>query len=171
MAHLNVEVKARYDDPQAALAALLAAGAVLAGAEEQVDTYFRVPHGRLKLRRSGLENALIGYDRPDADGPRASVVRLHPLGPERTLDEALLGALDVLVVVVKRRSVLWAGDVKLHVDEVEGLGSFVEVEAVDLTGERPAHELEALCRHWSAVLGIRPEDVEPRSYSDLLLSL
>ncbi len=168
--HLNVEVKARCLSPEAVLARLRELGAVEQGVDHQVDTYFRARSGRLKLRTGNIENYLIHYERPDSAGPKPSVVTLHPTRPAdaSALGEVLTSALGELVVVGKQRHILWIGDVKFHVDRVQGLGSFVEIEALDRTGDLGEERLQAECDRYVGLLGITESDLEGRSYSDLL---
>jgi homotetrameric cytidine deaminase len=136
----NVELKAVDPDPAATLERALALGASDEGVIVQRDTYFRVASGRLKLREEEPGEAhLISYSRPDDADVRVSSYRVVPAG-EGTL-AALTETLGVDVVVDKRRHLLLWETVRIHLDEVTGLGSFVELEAVaddgsDLTGER-----------------------------------
>ena len=167
-AHLNVEIKARCADPDAALRHLLSAGAILEGVDHQVDTYFRVGAGRLKLRRGDIENSLIHYARADGPGPKDSIVTLYETDDAGRLLDVLLAALDVFTVVDKQRHILRAGNVKLHVDEVLGLGSFVEIEAIDLTGRLGRTHLLGQCRAYMAGLGVEESDLVAGSYSDLI---
>jgi homotetrameric cytidine deaminase len=166
----NVEIKARDADPGRTLERALALGAADEGVLTQRDTYFGRARGRLKLREQESEQGsiarLIAYARPDGDEARTSAYRLADVGDPAALREALDAALGTRVVVDKRRRLLlWEG-VRIHLDEVEGLGSFVELEGVappesDLARE---HELVARLREELA-LG-EPVAV---SYSDLLL--
>lgn len=169
MPHLrNVEFKARCADPEAARAALRTHGAEGPVHDHQVDTYFRVPSGRLKLREGTVERALIHYARPDTAGPKRSDVTLCPTPADATaLKQVLAAALGVAVVVDKRREIYRAGNVKLHLDEVAGLGTFVEVEAI-ATEDQPEPTLHAQCSAWLDALGVRPEDLVAGSYADLL---
>jgi adenylate cyclase class IV len=169
--HVNVEIKARRQEPAQAKERALAAGAVAVGDDHQVDTYFRVPHGRLKLRQGRIENTLIRYHRADTPGARESLVTLHDTtgSDADSLRAALADALGVLVVVDKARWIGRAGIVKLHVDTVAGLGAFVEIEAMDLDGSIGTAALREQCEQWMGILDVRPDDIEPRSYSDLLL--
>jgi adenylate cyclase, class 2 len=189
MPHVNVEIKARCPDPAAARATLLHLGARLVGPDHQRDTYFRVPHGRLKLREGQIENNLIFYARPDRDGPKRSDVILVGTRPGSDLDALLSAALGRLVVVEKRREIYFVevsdvavpGDdtaaerararenVKVHLDTVAGLGSFVEIEAIDLDGTLGPALLEAQCRRLMMHLRIEDADLEAASYSDLIL--
>jgi predicted adenylyl cyclase CyaB len=166
--HLNVELKARCGDPGAVLDRLLRLGARSQGVDEQTDVYYRVPRGRLKLRRGMIENNLIHYIRPDEPAPKQSHVHLVPVEPRSGLDELLDAALGREVTVQKRRHILWLGNVKFHVDTVAGLGSFLQIEAIDLGGDRGSGELQAQCQHYMRLLGVQPGDLEARSYSDML---
>ncbi|WP_026453490.1 class IV adenylate cyclase [Saccharomonospora iraqiensis] len=168
MTHRNVEFKARCPDADRVLSRLSELGARSQGVDAQEDVYYRVPHGRLKRRRGTIENNLIHYLRPDGDTPTESEVRMHPLAAERGLDELLDAALTRDVVVRKRRHILWIDNVKFHVDEVEGLGPFVEVEAVDYDGDLGAAHLHTQCAEYLRLLGVADTDLEARSYSDLL---
>src|SRR3712207_369543 len=144
MPHVNVEIKARCADLVPARATLLRMGARLVGPDRQVDTYFRVPNGRLKLRQGLIENNLIFYAREDREGPKRSDVILYGTRPDSDLKALLTAALGTLVVVEKRREIYFVAvdgvgldgveNVKVHLDTVEGLGSFVEIEAIDLDG-------------------------------------
>jgi adenylate cyclase, class 2 len=169
-ARRNVELKARDADPAATLARALALGACDEGVLTQRDTYFARARGRLKLReQAGGREAgarLIAYVRPDDDAARTSAYRLAEVGDPEALRDALDAALGTLVVVDKRRHLLLYENVRIHLDEVDGLGSFVELEAVagaesDLTGE---HEL-VLRLGDELALGAAVAG----SYSDLLL--
>jgi homotetrameric cytidine deaminase len=163
----NVEIKARDADPAATLERALALGASDEGVLTQRDTYFAGAHGRLKLREEGDGAYLIAYERPDAAQARTSAYRLAAVGDDpAAVREALDAALGTRVVVDKRRHLLLYENVRIHLDEVEGLGSFVELEGVaapdsDLTRE---HELVARLRE---ELGLG--EPVPGSYSDLLL--
>jgi len=166
--HLNVEIKARCPSPQLALDLLIGLGARLQGVDFQTDVYYRVPKGRLKLRRGTIENNLIQYDRPDLQAPKQSQVHLLAVGADRALDEVLDAALHRDVVVSKQRHILWLGNVKFHVDEVTGLGSFLEIEAIDRDGTLGSQHLLAQCQQYLQLLDVHDNDLEGRSYSDIL---
>jgi adenylate cyclase class 2 len=170
--HLNVEIKARCPDPEGVLRRLAAVGAEEQGIDHQLDTYFPAEAGRLKLREGGIENYLIHYMRNDQPGPKDSRVALHEVDPDKApgLRELLATALGMSVAVRKRRHILWIDNVKFHVDAVEGLGSFVEIEAIDRTGTLGRDHLLEQCERYIGLLGINTSDLEPRSYSDLLRS-
>ena len=132
MARVNIELKARDPDPSVTAARCLALGASDQGVLTQSDTYYASRRGRLKLRveEGALGGELIAYGRPDAREALESRYVLAPVAAPDELAEALDAALGTVVVVSKRRRLfLWEG-VRIHLDEVDGLGSFVEFEAV-----------------------------------------
>jgi homotetrameric cytidine deaminase len=167
----NVELKARDADPARSLEAALALGAEDRGVLEQRDTYFTRARGRLKLREQAPGGAeLLAYERADSAEPRRSDYRIVPVADPESLRDALDAALGTLVVVVKRRRLLLWEDVRIHLDEVEGLGSYVELEAVCA----PESDLEADRRkveRLRAELRIEDAALVGASYSDLLLDL
>ncbi len=164
----NVELKCRCRDLSAARAALVPLGPRDAGVQEQIDTYFHAPHGRLKLREIvGVRSELIWYDRTDAAHARNSDYRLTPVSHPAELKASLAAALGVRGAVHKVRHVLLWHNVRIHLDDVVGLGTYVEFEAVMGPGETEATghaRLAELCQ----LLSIAPADHERGSYSDLL---
>jgi len=166
--HRIIEIKARARDLDAPRAVLAARGARFAGLDHQVDTYFRVADGRLKLREGEIENALIHYRREDVSGPKHSQVSLYASAPGSSLKGVLTDALGVDVVVDKQREIHFLDNVKVHLDRVAGLGTFVEIEAIDGDGTRSLEALRAQCEELMLAFGIREEDLLAVSYSDLL---
>jgi predicted adenylyl cyclase CyaB len=126
----NLELKARIADLEEARELAAAIGAVRQGTEEQVDQYFSVPAGRLKLRRSSLDGAhLIVYQRPDDHGARVARFHRLPVADPDGLEAVLSAMFGRAARVAKQRDVWWWQDVRIHLDRVQGLGSFVEFEA------------------------------------------
>jgi homotetrameric cytidine deaminase len=166
----NVELKAHDADPGRTLERARAAGAEDRGVLRQRDTYFAVPRGRLKLREQDPGGAtLIAYDRPDTASERVSDYRLVPVAEPAPLRDALAAANGVAVVVVKRRRLLlWDETVRIHLDEVRGLGSFLELEAVARPGSDLARERAQVARLREA-LEIRDEALVDGSYADALI--
>lgn len=164
----NLEVKARCADLSSARAVALALGAQAAGIEAQTDTYFRVPHGRLKLREiDGQTAVLIAYDRPDASAVRLSAYHLVPVSEPATLKAALAAALGLRGAVAKRREILLWHNVRIHLDEVANLGTFVEFEAVLGPDDDEAMAAVRLAE-LGAALGIETAHHLAPSYADLL---
>jgi predicted adenylyl cyclase CyaB len=77
--------------------------------------------------------------------------------------------MDTLIVVDKRREIYYAGNVKFHVDDVTGLGRFVEIEAIDVERQFTDEELTAQVQRWMETLGLSEGDLVAESYSDLLM--
>ena len=165
----NIELKARDADPHRRLELALALGAEDRGEIAQRDTYFAGAWGRLKLREQepgGSE--LIQYSRADEVDPRPSEYRVVPVPDADALRAGLDAALGTLVVVEKRRRLLlWEG-VRIHLDEVEGLGSFVELEAVAAPGSDLGEE-RAKVERLRGELHVEEPALVAGSYADLLL--
>lgn len=166
---LNIEFKARCADTAAAEKILLQHHPSFAGEDHQVDTYFNVPFGRLKLREGNIENALIHYERENTAGSKASTVLLYRSQPGSGLKGLLEKALGIKTVVDKRRRIYYIKNVKFHFDSVKNLGTFIEAEAIDTDGSIGQETLQRQCDHWADVLGVKPEDYVAESYSDLLM--
>jgi predicted adenylyl cyclase CyaB len=169
-ARRNLEIKARLADPAAVRDAVARLGARPSARETQTDTYFRVAHGRLKLREiEGQPAVVIWYDRPDQQGTRDSAYHLVPVPDAATMKAALTAALGVRGECRKRREIYLWHNVRIHLDEVTGLGRFVEFEAVlspqDEEEEATSRDrLEQLGR----ALGICASEYLATSYADLL---
>jgi adenylate cyclase class IV len=169
----NVEIKARFPDA-AAFDAVVRRAEALATAPAEVlhqdDSFFRCAQGRLKLRDFGDGRAeLIAYQRPDAAGPKTSTYQRTPVADAEGLRTALAAACGLIGRVRKRRRLLLVGRTRVHLDEVEGLGRFLELEVV-LHDDEPAcdgvDEAEALMTR----LGVLPGWLVEGAYLDLLAS-
>jgi adenylate cyclase class 2 len=169
MTGINVEIKARCADPARVRRALAARKAEFRGTDHQVDTYFNVPRGRLKLREGTIENCLVFYEREDRKGLRTCKVRLVPTdAASAPALKALLGAaLGVRSIVDKRREIYFIGNVKFHIDRVKGLGTFVEIEAQDGGGKYGARKLRTQCGAYARLLGIGDGDLVSGSYGEM----
>ena len=167
--HINFEFKARHNAIAEAEAALLKHSPLFVGEDHQVDTYFNVPNGRLKLREGTIEQALIFYERSNTADAKQSDVTLYQHKPDAALKQVLVKSLGIKAVVDKRRKIYFIDNVKFHFDTVEGLGNFVEVEAIDKNGSIGLEKLKEQCRHFQEVLGVRQTDFVAESYSDLVL--
>ena len=164
----NIEIKARVADLDAARAIALRLGAVPHADEEQTDRYYAVDGARrVKLRTiAGGRAELIDYQRAEASGVRASDYTVTPVRDEAA-GLCLVPKGRPLVVVRKRREVLLWQNVRIHLDRVDGLGTFLELEAV--VDQR--HD-DAACRaHVAtlmAALQLRDDDLIRASYAELL---
>jgi len=169
MSFINIEIKARCKNPEETEFLLMQENADYKGIDHQIDTYFNGDKGRLKLREGNIENALIHYERPNQSGPKTSKVCLYKPQHDPALKEILQKSLGILTVVDKKRKIFFIDNVKFHLDEVEQLGHFVEIEAIDLQGEFGRDKLQEQCDHYMNLLNIDAQDLVPVSYSDLLL--
>ncbi|MEL6637933.1 MAG: class IV adenylate cyclase [Bacteroidota bacterium] len=165
-----IEIKARCDQQGDIREQLLQRGADYRGLDHQVDTYFQVREGRLKLREGNIENHLIQYHRDDQAGPKHSRVRLHAVPPGDPLKAMLIDALGVLAVVDKQREIYFIDNVKFHLDTVVDLGTFVEIEAIDTRGERSREDLWEQCQYYLKLFAIPSDALVAVSYSDLLIA-
>ena len=170
--HLNVEIKARCAAPAEIRKILLENRADFKGTDEQEDTYYNVPEGRLKLRLGPIEKSLIFYNRNNQGGPKTSEVTMTDATANGdALKQVLSKALGVKVTVKKSREIYFIENVKFHIDQIPGLGSFVEIEAIDFDGSIGQTKLEAQCNHYLNMFEIQDADLISVSYSDMLLAL
>ncbi len=169
MSYLNVEIKAKYSDPDFARNYLVNHQAEFKGVDFQTDTYFNVQHGRLKLREGNIENNLIYYERGDQTGPKNSNFNLIKVEDAAGLKEALKKSIGIKIIVVKKREIYYINNVKFHLDVVEGLGSFIEIEAGNILARLSEDELREQCEYYLSELKIDQADLIEKSYSDMLL--
>ena len=165
----NIEVKAKCADLTGARAAAMAVGAQIVGVLEQTDTYFRAHNGRLKLRETaGRAVELIWYARADHTDTRRSDYQIVNVSDPDALKAVLAAALGVRVIVKKRRELLMWHNVRIHLDTVDNLGTFVELEAV-LTDESDESDSYARLETLTHALHVADADRIATSYSDALL--
>jgi predicted adenylyl cyclase CyaB len=165
----NIEIKARIES----IAAILPRVAAIAdqGPIEilQDDTFFGCETGRLKLRAfSDSAGELIFYRRPDQEGPKESFYIRAPTSHPESLRETLTLAYGQAGRVRKKRTLYLAGRTRVHLDDVEGLGHFLELEVVLREGESAAagvREAEQIMQQ----LGIGSSQLIDRAYVDLLV--
>ena len=168
-AKANLEIKARCRDLDAARARAKALATEYVGVDHQVDTYFVTRRGRLKLRESSLSGGqLIPYLRPDLAATKRSDYRVVPL-PDPSGTKALLAEiLGVHRVVDKRREIFLVDNVRIHLDRVAGLGTFLELEAV-FDGDAASEDAEqAKVDALMQQLGVAPDDLLATSYEALV---
>lgn len=165
----NIEIKARIPHVQA----LLPVAAALADAPEPVlieqdDSFFACANGRLKLRQFDAgRGELIHYQRADAQGPKLSDYVVVTTDQPAALREALHRAWGSAGRVIKRRWLLMVGATRIHLDEVEGLGHFLELEVV-LRDDQTEAEGQAIAQQLLRQLGIGPQQLVSGAYVDLL---
>ena len=169
MAFLNVEIKAKHSDADFVRSWLLNNKAEFKGTDFQTDTYFNVRQGRLKLREGNIENNLIYYERENNTGAKSSNFDLLKTENPVLMKSILEKSMGIKTVVKKKREIYFINNVKFHIDEVEGLGSFVEIEAGNMLEDLPREKLQEQCEFYMKELHIKPEDLIAVSYSDMLL--
>ena len=162
-----VEVKALCSDLDRIKNILQSRDARFIGLDHQIDTYFHTHHGRLKLREGTIERNLIHYDRGNERGPKQSNVLLFKVEPHSALKDILARSLGIRSVVDKQREIYFIENVKFHLDRVQSLGTFVEVEAIDTAGTLGLGELKAQCQLYVELFGIHEEDFISDSYGDM----
>ena len=164
----NIEIKAHAHDFNAIRARAAELSDTPVEVIPQVDTFFSTAKGRLKLRELGQSRAqLIYYERPDQDGPKRSDYQVYETGDPVNLKTTLSLALGTRGVVRKIRYLYLVGQTRVHLDDVEGLGQFMELEVVldphqsDSVGQVIAEEL-------MVKLGIDKGDLLEGAYMDLM---
>ena len=169
MKHSIIEIKAKCDKHQEARNIFKEKGADFEGLDHQIDTYFKVNTGRLKLREGNIENFLVFYERENKLGPKKSKALLYKSSPDSVLKQILIDSLGILTVVDKKREIYFIDNIKFHLDNVEGLGSFMEIEAIDKDGSIGEEKLLEQCQLYLKLFNISSDNLVSCSYSDLIL--
>lgn len=167
--YINIEIKAKSDNQKNIREILKSKKADFKGTDHQIDTYFKVNNGRLKLREGKIESHLIYYKREDKKGPKQSDVILYNPAPESLLKEILIKSLGVLVTVDKKREIYFINNVKFHIDNVKNLGTFIEIEAIEDENTKNKKELLKQCQFFLDLFKIPQKDLVSVSYSDMLI--
>lgn len=169
MSFLNVEIKAKITDAEKIRSVLMDLKAEYMGLDHQIDTYFHVLNGRLKLREGTIENNLIFYRRKNMAGPKECHYMLYSTEPGSLLKNILTDSIGIWKIVDKKREIYYLGNVKFHIDNLKDLGLFFEIEAIDRTGEIGKEELHKQCSYYLDLFGINESDLVKGSYSDMLI--
>lgn len=164
----NIEIKATFPDREKGIALAKSLGASDEGSLHQVDTYFNVQRGRLKLREiNDIESQLIYYERPDEDGPKTSAYEIVSVPDPVALKAVLDQSIGIWKVVEKHRLLFLYDEVRIHLDRVIGLGDFLEFEGV-LNGESSTDATRAKVEYLATAFALSPADLLSGSYSDLI---
>lgn len=167
----NFEFKAKVNSLEEYENVLLELKPTFFGTDHQTDTYFNTSKGRLKLREiEGKESKLIDYSRENISGSKQSDILLYKHPADQSLYRILAHQLGIKIVVEKKRKIYGIKNVRFHLDTVEDLGTFVEVEAIDENDQYSTEELKRQCDFYYDYFKIKPEQVEKMSYSDLLMA-
>lgn len=165
---LNIEFKAKVKSADACEQKLLTLQPKFIGEDLQTDTYFNVAEGRLKLREGNIENALIRYRREEVKGLKKSDIILYKHSPDKALKDILTDTAGIRSIVIKRRRIYFIENVKFHFDKVEGLGEFIEAEAIDNTGTIGETNLKMQCDQYIDFFGLKKEDFIDSSYGEMI---
>jgi predicted adenylyl cyclase CyaB len=164
----NVEIKARLSDFEKLKDLAAGLSQTPATIIPQEDTFFHTPQGRLKLRSLSPEHGeLIYYERTDASGPKASNYLVYTTGDPASLKAVFSETLGVRGVVRKQRWLYHVGQTRIHLDQVEGLGSFLELEVVLYPGQSEADGTK-IAADLMEKLGVDESDLIQVAYIDLL---
>lgn len=136
----------------------------------QEDTFFHTPQGRLKLRVLADHAQLIYYTRSDQDGPKRSDYHITRSNDPQNLRRVLELAYGIRGVVKKTRYLYLVGQTRLHLDDVQGLGQFIELEVVLQEGQSEA-EGQKIAEDLMSALGVERTDLIQGAYMDLLEKL
>ena len=164
-----IEIKARCNKQDKVRNILIEENADYKGKDHQIDTYFNVRNGRLKLREGEIENNLIHYERSNQKGPKQSSVLLYKSSPNSSLKGVLEKSNGILVIVDKEREIYFIDNIKFHIDTVKDLGDFIEIEAIDENGSIGRTKLLQQCQDYLKKFAVVEKDLVECSYSDLLL--
>ena len=164
----NIEIKASIESVSTVLPRVTALATSGPTEFDQDDTFFKCDTGRLKLRTFSSERAeLIYYQRPDSAGPKESFYGISPTSSPETLRQALSLAYGVAGRVRKHRMLFMVGRTRIHLDQVDGLGDFLELEVVLAEGE-PKTAGIAVANELLAKLAIPQSQLIDKAYVDML---
>lgn len=164
-----IEIKARCSNPSKVRQLLIQQPNLqFIGVDAQIDTYFKIPSGRLKLREGNIENSLIYYDRENKKDAKKSEVTLYKPTEVASLKAVLVAALPTLIVVEKKREIYFIDYIKFHIDTLTDLGSFLEIEVIDANDTMNINKMKEQCQFYMDLLNVQKEDLMTHSYSDML---
>jgi predicted adenylyl cyclase CyaB len=164
----NIEIKARANDFGEIRSRAKKLSDTSVEIIPQEDVFFNVPQGRLKLRTLAPDHGqLIYYTRPDQEGPKRSDYQIAETANPESLKHVLEIAYGIRGVVKKTRYLYLVGQTRVHLDDVEGLGQFMELEVVMQEGQSDAEGRE-IAEDLMASLGVESSDLLEGAYIDLL---
>jgi len=163
----NIEIKAKIASLEDAETIARSIEASYQGEMHQLDTYFNVPEGRLKLRETGTQVAeLIYYQRSEVSPSRLSAFVIYQTKDPALLKEILSRALGIRLAVSKKRRLFLFRGTRIHIDQVDKLGHFLEFESPLQAGG--SEEAGRIIDYLTEKFQIRPSDCILGSYADLL---
>jgi adenylate cyclase, class 2 len=165
---LDIEIKARCEDQKKIREILKQKKATFIGKFDMEDVYYNVKNGRLKSRVGDIEDILIQYNREIKSLPKRSDFLVSIINKEANIIPSLKKALGIKAIVKKQREIYILGNIRFHIDNVAGIGKFIEIEA---RGEKESQlkGLRKQIEEYSKLFKIKKEDLIAGSYSDLML--
>ena len=163
----NIEIKARINDYDKVKRLVEDLCSTPIRTEDQIDTFFNTPTGRLKLRKSDSNAEIIYYNRPDSFEPTQSDIAISFTENPNTLKTVLAKSIGIRGIVKKNRTLYKYGQTRIHFDDVEGLGKFIEIEVV-LKSDQTSKEGEAIANELMDKFNIQKTDLIDVAYIDLI---
>ncbi len=165
---IDIEIKAMFEDQNKIRNIISQKGAQLIGVFNMEDIYFNVPQGRLKARTGDIKDILIQYNRENISTPKKSEFLVSIIQKGSNIVPSLSKALGVKVIVRKKREVWILNNIRFHIDNVEELGKFIEVEARG-ENEDDLPKLKKQIKEFLDLFNIEEDNFIEGSYSDLIL--
>ncbi len=168
----NIEIKARIENLADIRRKVIELNSEYVGMDQQIDTYFNSKKGRIKLRESSLSDPyLILYLRPDKSGPKLSVYQKIPVEDPVGVKKMLSEMFGQHVVIIKKREIFLYDNVRIHLDQVENLGEFLEFEAVMDDSFTDKYVEKKKVEYLMEVLGIKKENLLQNSYENMIRTI
>ena len=165
----NLEFKIQINDIKEYQTKLLTLYPIFLGIELQTDTYFNVANGRLKLRESNSKSTLINYYREESANTKIADIMLYKHKPSVTLKKILSEQLGIKVIVNKKRIKYSINNAVFHLDLVEDLGAFLEVEVTEGESSLSIEKMQMEIDKYLHFFDVKNEQLIKASYSDLLI--
>ena len=163
----NIEIKARITDYDKVKRLVEKLCHIPVHTEQQEDTFFNTTSGRLKLRETNGESAIMYYDRPNTFEPKQSDIALSFTKYPDTLKSVLVKSNGIRGIVKKERILYKYGQTRIHLDDVKGLGKFIELEVV-LKENQSAQIGETIANDLMNKFDIKTTDLIDVAYIDLI---
>lgn len=163
----NIEIKARITDYDKVKSLIEELCPIPIQTEHQEDTFFNTHKGRLKLRETKTDSALIYYDRKDSFQPIQSDIAISFIENPDTLKSVLSNSIGIRGVVKKKRILYKYAQTRIHLDNVENLGKFIELEVV-LKSDQTSKDGKTIAYKLMEMLGIKKTDLIDVAYIDLI---
>jgi predicted adenylyl cyclase CyaB len=163
----NIEIKARINDFEKVKKIIEDICSIPIEIEQQEDTFFNTTHGRLKLRESDSESAIMYYNRPNSHEPKQSDIVLSLIDNPNTLKTVLDKSIGIRGIVYKKRILYKYEQTRIHLDDVKGLGKFIELEVI-LKPDQTSGDGELIAYKLMDKFGIQKSDLIDVAYIDLI---